>query len=888
MKFWPRRPDAVDAEIRGHIEMAVRDRMERGESRAQAEAAVRREFGDVVVVKEVTRDMDGRVWLTRLGQDLRYAARLLRRSPGFTVVAVLSLALGIGAATAIFQIVDAVRLRTLPVARPWELARVRIVNMDGARGNRSSPYDPLNYPVFEQIRRQQQGFTDVAAWSSTSFNLADGGEMRPARGLFVSGTFFDVLGIAPAAGRLIADADDKPGCAPRVVLSHAFWTREMGGDPRAIGRTLTLDSRQAEVIGVTPAGFSGLEVGRGFDVAVPLCVESAINGGNRLMSATDWWLVAIGRLKPGWTLERATAQLQAISAGIFETTITPTYPAASAPRYKAFTLEAAPGDAGVSMLREAYEHPLWMLLAAAGIVLLIACANLANLLLARASARHREIAVRLGLGASRARIVRQLLTESALVAAIGAAGGVLLAAIMGKGLVSFLSTEGNAVVLQMGTDWRVLAFASSLGLLTCLLFGLTPALRATGRGTMLSLRTAGRGVIGVERNGLRRTLVAAQVALSLVLIAAGILFARSLWNLRHIDTGFRREGVLVAGLDFRRLDVPMERRYDMQRDLLARIRAVPGVRGAAGASVIPVSGSSSGNRIWLEGATTDVGSNINRVSPGYFDTMDIPILSGRDFNDRDTMSSPMVAIVNQTFAQQVTGGADPVGRRFRIEATPMTPEITYEIVGLARNAIYQFLREQPRPLVFLAAAQTARPGTGVQLVIHSEMPLATVAAGITSALREADPRIAVAFRVFDRQIDGTIVRERLLAMLSIFFAAVAALLALLGLYGVIAYGVTRRTNEIGVRMALGAGRGAVLTMILREAAVLITAGIAAGLVIALAAGKLAATLLYGITPHEPVTLATATAVLVAAGLLASYWPARAATRIEPTVALRAE
>ena len=832
--------------------------------------------------------MDGRVWLTRLGQDLRYAARLLRRSPGFTVVAVLSLALGIGAATATFQIVDAVRLRSLPVARPWELARVRIVNMDGARGNRSSPYNPLNNPVFEQIRRQQQGFTDVAAWSRTSFNLADGGEMRPARGLFVSGTFFDVLGIAPAAGRLIADADDTPGCAPRVVLSHAFWTREMGGDPRAIGRTLTLDSRQAEVIGVTPAGFSGLEVGRGFDLAVPLCVESAINGGNRLTSATDWWLVAIGRLKPGWTLERATAQLQAISPGIFEATITPTYPAASAPRYKAFKLEAAAGGAGDSMLREAYEHPLWMLLAAAGIVLLIACANLANLLLARASARHREIAVRLGLGASRARIVRQLLTESALVAAIGAAGSVLLAAIMGEGLVSFLSTEGAPVVLQMRTDWRVLAFASSLGLLTCILFGLTPALRATGRGTMLSLRTAGRGVIGVERNGLRRTLVVAQVALSLVLIAAGILFARSLWNLRHIDTGFRREGVLVAGIDFRRLDAPMERRHDMQRDLLARIRAVPGVRGAAAASVIPVSGSSSGNQVWLEGTTTAVGSSINRVSPGYFDTMDIPILSGRDFEDRDTMSSRMVAIVNQTFAQRLTGGADPVGRRFRIEATATTPELTYEIVGLARNAIYQHLREAAAP----ARVPRRRANGAAGDVDTAGDPLRDAARHCGGRRHEraegGRPADRGPFRVFDRQIEDTVVRERLLAMLSIFFAAVAALLALLGLYGVIAYGVTKRTNEIGVRMALGAGRGAVLTMILREAAVLITAGIAAGLAIALAAGKLAATLFYGITPHEPATLATATAVLVAAGLLASYWPARAATRIEPTVALRAE
>ena len=455
-------------------------------------------------------------------------------------------------------------------------------------------------------------------------------------------------------------------------------------------------------------------------------------------------------------------------------------------------------------------------------------------------------------------------------------------------LVSFLSTEGNAVVLQMGTGWRVLAFASSLGLLTCVLFGLTPALRATGRGTMLSLRTAGRGVVGVEGNGLRRTLVAAQVALSLVLIAAGILFARSLWNLRHIETGFRRQGVLVAGLDFRRLEVPLERRHALQRDLLERIRAVPGVRGAAGVSVVPVSGSSSGNRIWLEGTTTEVGTNINRVSPGYFETMAIPILSGRDFDDRDTLSSRMVAIVNQTFAEQLTGGADPVGRRFRIEATPTTPEITCEIVGLARNAIYQSLREQPRPLVFLAAAQTARPASGGQLVIHAGTSLATVAAGVTSALRQADPRIAVSFRMLDRQIDGTIVREQLLAMLSIFFAAVAALLALLGLYGVIAYGVTRRTNEIGVRIALGAGTGAVLTMILREAAVLIAAGIAAGLVIALAAGRVAAALLYGIAPHEPVILATATAVLAAAGLLASYWPARAATRIEPTVALRAE
>jgi putative ABC transport system permease protein len=887
MRFW-RRPDAVDEEIRGHLEMAVRDRMERGETRAQAEAAVRREFGNVVTVKEVTRDMDGRVWLTRLGQDLRYAARLLRHSPGFTVVAVLSLAVGIGGATAIFQIVDAVRLRSLPVAKPWELARIRIADGSGARGNFNSPYAPVNNPVFEQIRRQQQGFTDVAAWGASGFNLADGGEMRPARGLIVSGTFFDLLGAAPALGRLFSNADDRRGCEPRAVLSHAFWQREFGGDRAIVGRTLTLDAHAAEIIGVAPAGFTGLEVGRGFDVAVPICATPVIQGLNRLDLATEWWLVVIGRLKPGWTFERATAQLQAVSPGIFETTLTPNYPAASVARYKAFKLEAIPGEAGDSNLRDAYEAPLWMLLATAGIVLLIACANLANLLLARAGARQREIGVRLSLGASRGRVVRQLLTESALLAALGVVGGVLLSSLLSDMLVSLITTANDAVVLAIRTDWRALAFAAALGVVTCVLFGLAPALRATRDGTAAPLKIAGRGVVGGDRPGLRRALVAAQVALSLVLLAGGILFARSLANLRHFDTGFRRDSVLVAGIDFRRLQLPPERRVQARNDMLERIRALKGVAGAAHGTNIPFGGSTSGNNGWLEGTTTVIRMNINRVSPGYFKTLDIPLLSGRDFNVRDTAASTPVAIVNETFAERVTGGGNPVGRRFRIEATPNTPETTYEIVGLVRNSTYHHLREKPYPLMFLAVDQSALSWNGARIMIHSEAPLASTAANVTQALKEMDPRIAVTFRVFGRQIEESVLRERLLAMLASFFAGVAALLALLGLYGVIAYGVTRRRNEIGVRMAFGAGRGDVLSMILREAAVLIAAGVAAGLVIALGAGRLTQALLFGITPHEPTTLAIATAVLVAAGLLASYWPARAATRIEPTVALRTD
>jgi putative ABC transport system permease protein len=883
-----KRRDGLDDEIRTHLEMAVRDRMERGETRAEAEAAARREFGNVVVVKEVTRDLDGRVWLARLAQDLRYAARLLRRSPGFTLVAIVSLALGIGAATAIFQIVDAVRLRSLPVERPSELARIRIADMRGARGNRNSPYRPVNNRVFEQIRREQQGFTDVAAWGASGFNLAEGGETRPARGLIVSGTFFDLLGIRPALGRLIADADDRRGCEPRVVLSHAFWQREFGGDRAVVGRTLSLDAHAAEIIGVAPAGFTGLDVGRGFDVAVPICATPMIQGVNRLDSATEWWLVVIGRLKAGWTFERATAQLQAVSPGIFEATITPNYPAASAATYKAFKLEAIPGEAGDSNLRDAYEAPLLMLLAIAGIVLLIACANLANLLLARASARQREIGVRLSLGASRVRVVRQLFTESALLAALGVAGGVLLSSLMSDTLVSLIATTNDAVVLALRTDWRALAFASALGIVTCVLFGLAPALRATRDGTAAPLKIAGRGVVGIDRSGLRRALVVAQVALSLVLVAGGILFARSLSNLRHFDTGFRRDGILVASVDFRRLQLPPEKRIQARHEVLDRIRTAAGITNAAHAMNTPFGGSTSGNDGWLEGTTTEINTNINHVSPGYFQTFGIPLLSGRDFNDRDTASSTPVAIVNETFAERVTGGVNPVGRRFRVQATPNTPEITYEIVGLVRNSTYFHLREDPYPLLVLAADQSALSSNTVRIVIHSQSSLTTTAAGVTRVMKDMDPRIAVTFRVLARQIDDFVVRERLLAMLSIFFASIAALLALLGLYGVIAYGVARRTNEIGVRMALGASRGDVLSMILREAAVLIGVGVVAGLLIALGAGRLAQTLLFGITPYEPVTLATATAVLITLGLMASYWPARAATRIEPTVALRVE
>ena len=413
----------LDEEIRSHLDMSVRDRVERGESRDVAEAAARREFGNVALVKEVTREMSGWMWLERVFQDLRYAARMLWRSPGFTLVAILSLSLGIGANTAIFQVINAVGLRTLPVDDPGTLAYIRIADLEGARGSFNSRFPAVTNPIWEELERTQQAFSRVMAWGGATFNLAPGGLARPARGLWVSGQFFETLGVSAAAGRLFTDADDRRGCAPRAVISHAFWQSELGGRP-AVGATLSLDGHPVEIVGVTAPAFTGVVVGRGFDVAVPICAEPALSDGKgRLDAGTDWWLVVMGRLKQGWTLDQASAHLASISPGLFRTTLPPTYPTINVNHYLGFKLKAVPGGAGVSGLREDYAQPLWLLLGAAGLVLVIACVNLANLLLARASARQREFAIRLGLGASRGRIIRQLLVESLLLAAIGALFG---------------------------------------------------------------------------------------------------------------------------------------------------------------------------------------------------------------------------------------------------------------------------------------------------------------------------------------------------------------------------------------------------------------------------------------------------------------------------------
>src|SRR5690348_3388840 len=598
-----------------------------------------------------------------LWQDFRHGLRLLRLNAGFTCVALLSLALGIGANTAIFQLLDAVRLRMLPVNNPQELVELRIDSKTGRSGSFINGYSQFTYAQWEALRSRQQVFSDFFSWGPDQFNLASGGEVRNASGLWVSGNAFSSLGVQPILGRVFSSADDYRGCGlPGAVISYSFWQREFGGDPGIIGRKLNLNSHPLEIIGVTPASFYGMVVGRSYDVAVPLCGQAAINpavingDSNVLDVPYIWWLSIMGRLKPGVSTSQAAAQLNAIAPALFHDTMPAGWAGTRAQEYLGFRFKMLPAGNGASNLREDYTTPLWILLGIAGLVLLIACANLANLMLARASAREREIAVRLALGAARGRLLRQLLTESLFLSAIGAVFGLGVAGVTSGFLVNYLSTQQQPVVLNLGIDWRMLAFITVLAALTCLLFGLTPALRAVRTPPAVAMNTAGRGLTATrERFGTRRILVVCQVALSLVLLVAALLFVRSLHKLLTLNAGFQRTGILVADADFTRLNIPSAQRLEFKRELLERIRALPGVERAAIAMVVPLGGNFSNNDVFINGEKKEP-ADLNRVSDRFFSTMGTPLLAGRDFDSRDNLNAPAVAIVNQAFAQKFFPG----------------------------------------------------------------------------------------------------------------------------------------------------------------------------------------------------------------------------------------
>lgn len=582
--------------------------------------------------------------------------------------------------------------------------------------------------------------------------------------------------------------------------------------------------------------------------------------------------------------------MQAISPALFEATLPPNFTPEGAKDYLAYKLTAEPAESGVSDLRSDYQDPLMILLGIAALVLVIACANLANLMLARATARERELAVRLAIGASRPRLIRQMLAESLLLAAVGAACGALLAQVLSSYLVRFLTTSDSPLYVDLGTDWRIFGFTAALAVLTCLLFGLMPAIRATRANPGTLMKASGRGLTDArERFGARRILVVAQVALSLVLLVGALLFVRSLHKLLTLDAGFQESGVLVTGVNFSTLKYPPERWPEMRRQILSRIRLLPGVEQAAAASVVPISGDRWNDRFQFVGANPGGKflSNFSGVTPGYFRTLGTPLLAGRDFNERDQPNSPKVAIVNESFIKQFLNGANPIGKRMRIESGPGEPEIIYEVVGITKDAKYQRLSDPFSPTVFTAFDQMV-PIAGTIIFSRSQVAPSSQVAAIKREMAVVSPSMALDFVTLHSEIADSLLRERLMATLSGFFGFLAALLASIGLYGVMAYIVARRRGEIGIRIALGAGRANVLKLIGSECGKLLLAGLLLGIGLALAASQAIAKLLYGLSPTDPLTIALSVLLLALVALPASLIPAIRASRLDPMQALREE
>ncbi len=862
-----------------------------GMSREAAELEARRRFGNRTSLKERTRDADLLEWLASIVDDLRYALRGLRSAPGFALVAILSLALGIGANTAIFALVNAVILRPLPVHDPGSLIMVADDLPSQGHGEVSSAV--LTNPIWEALRDRSAGVGSFFAYGDTRFDLSNGGVVHFIPGYWVSGGMFDVLGVSASAGRLFTAADDVRGCDPVAVVSDGYATRELGGAAAALGRTLSLDGHPVPIIGVTDAAFTGLEVGVAPSVYVPLCARTTITGDPQALDRRgNWFLRIIGRLPPGQSLAATQSRLAALAPAIYQATLPQNWGPKFQADYLRRSLWAIAGAAGSSDVRHTYSTALTVLLVVVGVVLLIACANVANLLLARATARQREMAVRLALGAGRGRLVRQMLTESLLLAGLGAALGVLFARWASALLVGFLATRQDAVWLDLHPDVRVLGFAIAIALATGVLFGMAPAWRATRVDPQAAMKAQGRGTTAA-RLPITRALVVGQIALSLVLVVAAGLLVGTFRRLVTMDPGFQREGVLVANVDFGGAGLDTARQRLMHGELLEKLRAMPGVSSAALSFTSPIAGWGWNEQIVADADTAlrDPNTSVyfNGVSPGWFATLGTTLRAGRDFSDADRFGAVKVVIVNETLARTYYHDASPLGHTFRIAGVGGSFDPPLQIVGVVEDAKYGHLNEKPQPIAYVPLAQTTwiSQGGAYELRVARGDPMA-LARQVTAAALAESRTASADYVTLDRQVSESVRRPRLLATVSGFFGALALLLAIIGLYGTMAYGVAQRRNEIGIRLALGAARSRVLRMVLGEAGFLIGVGAAIGLAASLVATKLVASFLYGVQRNDPATIGASVIVLAAVALFAAAIPAWRAAALDPAETLRAD
>lgn len=853
----------------------------------------------------------GGIGMGSLVQDLRYAGRMLLKSKTFTAVAVLSLGLGIGANTALFSLVDAVLLKTLPVKNPNELVLFNwlsgprglsrglmgSVQTDPSNGMRTST--SFSYLAFERFRDNNETLADVFAFAPIfQLNANVNGQPEIANGQFVSGGYYDGLGVRRVIGRTITADDDKAGASPVVVITHRYWQRRFAEDPEAVGKTLSINNVPFTIIGITPPEFSGAsEIGWSPDLSMPFSAQPQVSPHESdLDGAWFWWLQIMGRLNPGVTAEQVAASFEPV----FQQSAQEGWAAALArfpPRTQSQNpaprdvpkLRAASGSQGLTDLRAAYAQPLKILMGIVGLVLLIACANVANLQLARAATRQKEIAVRLAIGASRWRLIRQLLTESLLLAFLGGAVGVLFAN-WGKDLLLVLRPWGGGeLALNLKLDLRVLGFTIAVSLLTGLVFGLAPALRATRVDLTPALKDNARNLAGGSRSILTKSLIVVQVAMSLVLLVGAGLFVRTLSNLQNVDAGFNRENLLLFSVDPGLNGYDRPRMGQLYGRITERLEAVPGVRSAT-VSLIPLlSGQGQTRTISVQGYAAqpeeEHDAKVNIVGGHFFDTLEMPILLGRGLSSGDGETSPRVGVVNQTMARKYFGDENPLGKRFGFGGPETSGQI--EIIGVARDAKYTGLRAQTEPTVYIPYQQgIPRHAT---FIVRTGGDPSAMTGSIREAVHEVDDNLPLSdVKTQVRQVGESLAQEQLFATLSSFFGVLALLLACVGLYGVMSYGVARRTNEIGIRMALGASGSRVTKMIMRETMAVVGIGLVIGLGAAMAVTRLIASMLFGLAPRDPMTITFAVLLMIGVTAMAGYLPARRAARVDPMVALRYE
>jgi predicted permease len=870
----------LDKELEYHIQRRTAELLAEGVDIREARRQVRLEFGGLGEIKEACRDARGTRWFEDFIQDCRYGARLLRRSPVFTTVAVLSLALGIGANTAIFSLMDRLMFRMMPVREPERLVQITRFH---------PPYGAvtISYPLWQTLDKELGSFKGLLAHHAmTAVDISVDGNLETVDVDLVSGSYYPLLGVSATLGATFSeDVDRAPGAHGVAVISYRYWTRRFNSNPAVIGKTFRRLNAIFTIIGVTPKSFFGTVVGKEPDITVPLSMDAQMRGGKSWLTEPHYnWLSVMGRLKPGVGINQARAETKKLFAGIVAADA-----ASQADTEKRATLaeyvELKPGGNGFDDLQRRFGQPLIILMTTVVLVLLLASANLANLLLAKAAARQREMAVRLAIGAGRGRVVRQLLTEGLLLALAGGTIGVVLAYGFAEGLVTMMSNGGSRMQLDMRPDLRMGLFALAVSVIVCVLFSLAPALDSTRRDCQPTL-----GEMRAAKWRLGKGLIVTQMAISVLLLIGAGLFGRTLLNMYALDPGFDRHGVVLFSTNAGKLGYSRERIQEIQTRVPAELSVLPGIQSASISMFPPLSGGGWDGDFIAQGHTLnpaeDGTADINSVGPNFFKTFHTPVLLGREFNERDTADSLRVVLVNEAFARRYFSAQSPLGKwlAFRPE-----PDSHYEIVGVVKDMKYESLRHEFPPTVYMAATQVPPGPDSYEFSVRTPVGIAAAVPAIEAVLKRVDSALRpVAVISLEDHVARSLLQERMLATLATFFGSLALLLGAIGIYGVMAFQVQRRRREIGIRMALGADTGSVIGMVLGQTTRLTLFGCAVGAAGGLLLTRLAKGILYGVQPNDPLTFATAIAGLLVVALGAAYLPGRRAARMNPIDTLRVD